>query len=387
MYPMLSEEVLFAPVSQFRVALSERSKLLQQETATAFYHWSHRAELTKWIRRYYRNVDIDPSFPLLLRPGWRLQTPILLTPGVERKLLARLDNAAPITKLQPLPIGMRLHQLIEHADPRVKFKRGGSSYRLLNVAVNSDLPVLRFGLGSYLDFIDSCEVLGHEAAHHHAQSERAPPDTLPLRGTPDDVYVFSRRVAVAGVSTVLIARNTSRGDRFFYHQRSDKVAELREMLDVVPSCTFEPFAADDAFHERDFSIKATVLREFGEELLGYEESLGPFDLRGTSILDRPPLRLVSDALDDGKLAKLFFLGIGIDPLNTKPEILTCLILDYTKLSQKGFRIRQPGSWEGTVGEANLSKPQLERHGRLQNMAPGGAACLLLAAESLDVMLR
>ena len=61
------------------------------------------------------------------------------------------------------------------------------------------------------------------------------------------------------------------------------------------------------------TMKNTVLREFGEELLDYEEFL---DLNTSDLLQR--LHEILHPL---------FLGLGFEPLNTKTEVLSALVID------------------------------------------------------------
>src|SRR5207248_1527639 len=107
---------------------------------------------------------------------------------------------------------------------------------------------------------------------------------------------------------------------FFLHDRiSPKLAEAQNTYHVVPAGTFQPDTYADAYHEREFSLKRAILREFGEELLEREQ-LQKFAMYGEDFYQDKKMKKFVDGERNG-FVKLFFLGVGYDPANTKPEIL------------------------------------------------------------------
>jgi hypothetical protein len=85
------------------------------------------------------------------------------------------------------------------------------------------------------------------------------------------------RSAALGVSTLTIVRVRNRtfdGYKLFLSPRSCTVATQRRRYHVVPSGMFQPFIPSDSgdLLQSQFSVAATVMREFVEELYGGSRS-------------------------------------------------------------------------------------------------------------------
>jgi len=388
MFPTVRPDYLALPFREFERQLGDRAAKGRQFVEAATYYRSNRLKLTRWIRAYYG--EAGSPFPVIHRKGWILGAPFELDPlpthglRAEEGLIAWDRTAGPAPTPPLLPNGLRLHELLRRHNPKL---HNGTCYRLLEVAVRNGRPAMTFCLGRYFDYLDSCEILAVEAARAVLQSSASSVGAdLPLRSSLGDVFDLRSRTAIPGVLTLVLLLNHSAGDVFLYHQRSDAVEEGPNSLHVVPAGSFEPSAADDSWHERDFSLRRNVLREFGEELLG-KKTFQTYKERGEDFATDPMIRVISSLLDK-RIAKLFFFGVGLDPITTQPEILTCLVLNMRDLLAR-IDLKDPfqNNYEGKYRTGSLTANQLEELAANESTMPGGAACMLLAARHLPTLLK
>ncbi|MBR4743436.1 MAG: hypothetical protein IK082_04500 [Oscillospiraceae bacterium] len=192
-------------------------------------------------------------------------------------------------------------------------------------------PEISVTAGTYFDFYNTCEYLGFEMAYsrrilgRHELTAR----TLPVRHKRRELFDTGNRFPGIGINTVTILKNMiddvdadgARASFFLLHKRGNRVAEGMGNYHVVPAGSYQPLREyaeredTDSDHIAE-TMKNTVLREFGEELLDYEEFL---DLNTSDLLQR-----LDSILDP------VFLGLGFEPLNTKTEVLAALFIDLNK---------------------------------------------------------
>jgi hypothetical protein len=80
-------------------------------------------------------------------------------------------------------------------------------------------------------------------------------------------------------------------------------------------------------------------------------------------------------------SKAIFLGLGFDPLGTKPGILTALVIDAAQMSKEALKFTKKNS-EGNV----FSLPIDQLNNKWINhrkMLPDGTGCLQLAQQHLE----
>ncbi len=150
----------------------------------------------------------------------------------------------------------------------------------------------------------------------------------------DPVADGRHRSAAIGVSTLTVVRVRRRdfdGYKMFLSPRSMTVATQRRRYHVIPSGMFQPFTfiADESpdVLRSQFSVYATVVREFVEELYGVEElETGDGRVDHTAIYRRREAQLLDDMLKTGE-AKLLYTGVAVNLLALRPEICTLLIID------------------------------------------------------------
>lgn len=178
-------------------------------------------------------------------------------------------------------------------------------------------------LGSYYQFINTCMPYGYEAANHvvRTRARLSLRDALPLCD-------FSNRFVQVGIVSLIVIRNVEqegvKGDYFLVHERSSRVADSANLLNVVPGATFQPtrLSTADALTPEVLqeALVESVVREFCEEVLGIEEFSELAS--GASLRRRPEWPVFSN--------NTYIVGMGINPLNPYIEILCVTLLDLQR---------------------------------------------------------
>jgi transcriptional regulator with XRE-family HTH domain len=196
-------------------------------------------------------------------------------------------------------------------------------------------------MGTYFHSLATSESLADEVMEVYS----AWPDYRPEEGWPklkrrtwlhervaDPVIDGGHRSSAIGVSTltvVRVRRTSFDGYKMFVSPRSIRVATSRRRYHVIPSGMFQPFIADEsgASMRSQFSVSATVLREFVEELYGVEElETGDGRIDPEAIYHRREAKLLTGMLESGA-ARLLYTGIAVNLLALRPEICTLLVID------------------------------------------------------------
>ena len=186
------------------------------------------------------------------------------------------------------------------------------------------IPIVK---GKYTDFIDSCDILSYEISrsgsinnfdYDNNPKEKVFEKYFPLRKITKPFELYNRFAGI-GVCTLTIFTDfkLDYNTYFIIHKRSDKIAEGSNSFHVVPAGSMQPINWD---HTDDNVIEPldTVIKEFAEELL---DEKGYGDLASEELLNKFRRELYADCL---------YLGVGLEPLNLKTEMLVCLIVDVSK---------------------------------------------------------
>jgi hypothetical protein len=354
--------------------------------------------------------------PLLARPEWRPPAPVPLEqvtlswqpgspdPGVDG---TGPESAAVRPLREPGP------RFGCYADALGALNRPGlfenrACYRLLQAKAAPDTASLHFAQARFFDLINTCEAVAHEyaaavlarsTADADADDSDGPgplPDLadLPLRaliGDPTDLY---RRPTMVAVCTLVLRAEPAAGDAtMLLHWRDPaRVASGGGMYQVAPVGVFQP--SDDAEWNRanDFSLWRCMVRELSEELLGhgedYHSDIAPIDYQNW-----PLHATLADARRSGAL-RVYWLGLGIDPLTMAADMLTIAVFDaglfdatfagLVGANAEGHLV--PGDGDAALGVA-FSAPNIERFTSAEPMQPAGAALLRKAWQHRDVLLR
>ena len=375
-----------------------------------------RREEVKSIRRYVRDrlhtltalalKDSNSSWffgdvPLLTRSGWVLDDPAELeslalhwnpTPNTVRWNAARTRAS----RLLPTLEGGRgrlsySEAIIEIGGATNLFN--GPVYRLEGINVGGGDVSLEFAQGRYFEYLDTSEVLAYEVGVI-LRDKKASLRAAKYRKWLGDPFDLTNRATSVGVVTLTI-RKSNAACGFYLHQRSDRNVTVGSgQVHVVPAGEFTPADLTQPATKRDLVLWHNVMREYAEEFLGVPESFGRTGKSPDYLNDWPYVEL-NRARSSGML-RCHILGIGLDPLTWKPEILTCCVIDsgaFDALFLPSILGRSMDQ-EATTTEPGISEGIILSGGRGQGLPfvndnvasyvdseytrPAGRACLQLA---------
>ena len=171
----------------------------------------------------------------------------------------------------------------------------------------------------YCQFFDTCDYLSFEIAHA-MRIRRIPPEAIRMPDLPYrssiEPYDLSNRHTGIGISTLTVVVNIPDeiGQVFLVHNRKDKTAEGGEVYHAVPAGSYEPIDGmnPETHGNRPFD---SAFREFIEEVI---------DTRYDFVSSPDLLKYFSEKVH----ADIFYLGIGLEPLNLKAEMMSLMIVDF-----------------------------------------------------------
>lgn len=253
----------------------------------------------------------------------------------------------------------------------------GRIYRPLSITVRASQVQITCTLGRYFDYLDTSEVLAFETRTGRAERALKGKYRLGL-GNPFDLQ---NRVASLGVDTLTV-RVDNHSSSFILHQRdSERITHNSNLLGTAPAGEFAP---SDVTHEalrRDLDLWHNIMREYAEEFLGLEEAQG----RGGSWIDYEndhPYKQLNEGKRAGKI-RVKVLGVGLDPLTWKPELLTVCLID-ADIFDDVFRNMVSRNDEGLLifGRRKLGLrfdwETVSRYISAPDISPSAETCLTLA---------
>jgi hypothetical protein len=263
----------------------------------------------------------------------------------------------------------------------------GYVYRPLSIATTPTGLLISCSVGRYFDYLDHGEVLAYELANRDIRGRRKPASGLRRRAIKDP-FDFSTRPTSLGVNTLTI-RNRSGKPTFLMHRRAAAgIVNDYDLVHVTPAGEFTPSSYAYESFARDFSIWRNIQREYAEELLGMDEQAG--GQAGSSLnYDEPPFNRLDQARAAGELT-VSVLGLVVDPLFLKPELLTVCAFDAS-LFDEVFASKVQRNNEGTIlaGDDGFGIPFTEESVHMYARHPGttssGTACLELAWRHRDAL--
>jgi len=341
--------------------------------------------------------------PLIARPGWLAETPVpldLVTLSWQPGAPARgTDGTGPQTAaVRPLrEAGSRFGS---YATALGALNRPGlfedrACYRLLEAAASSGAASLGFGPGRYFGTISTCEAVAHEYAAATLAQNGSPPaiSDLPLRSAIGDPTDLARRPVVLAICT-LVLRADRAGAAMILHWRDPaRVASGGGMYQVAPVGVFQPSHDAEWNQANDFSLWRCIVRELSEELLGagedYHSGVAPIDY------ERWPLHADLAAARRAGTLRVYWLGLGVDPLTLAADMLSVAVFDadlfdatfagLVRANDEGRLVTDDGAAGAAVG-VPFKAPNIERFAAAEPMQPAGAALLRIAWEHRDVLL-
>ncbi|MFC9897273.1 hypothetical protein ACFVMC_26590 [Nocardia sp. NPDC127579] len=360
----------------------------------------NRHALTAAAARLYWDAKPIEGTTCITRPDWMAPAPIDLD-SVELDFDAAapppmFDGSEPESEAnRPVrPNGVRYGRYSQaiRAIARPTLFENRTSYRLLDASFSEGGGRMSFGLTTYFDMVDVCEVIAHEtAAAWISQSgpERFTLDDLPFRRRIGDLFDPARRPILPSINTLTIRRAPD-GDTFFLHRRgSTQVTLAAGLTHIIPAGVFQPAAIGQANIDRDFSLWRNMIREFSEEFLDAPEHDGS---SGTPVdYDVEPLRTLTEGRAAGKVRAWCF-GMGFDPLAPAGEILTTVVMDaevfdaaFEGMVSRNSEGEIYPSEPGTVG-ISWTPANVRRALNREPLAAAAAACVALTWRHRDQLL-
>jgi hypothetical protein len=360
---------------------------------------SSRHQLSVAAQHLYPKSWRVAGTPLLARPGWLPEAPVPLDevalswhdgPGGRP-----IDGTGPqFAAAAPLRDGGSRFGC--YADALAALDRPGlfedrSCYRLLDAAATAGGAELAFGLGRYFDMVNVGEAVAHEYAAAAMASGALPGRPalaeLPLRELIGDPADLRRRKLMVAVCTLVLRADRASGDTsMLLHWRDPaRVASGGGLYQVAPVGVFQPSHDAPWNQANDFDLWRSIVRELSEELLGagedYHSDIAPIDYQGW------PLHAeLAKARRAGTL-RVYWLGLGIDPLTLAADMLTVAVFDSgvfdTVLAglvtgnDEGRMVTGRGGTTAGAGVA-FTPESIERFADGEPMQAAGAALLRIA---------
>jgi hypothetical protein len=366
---------------------------------------SRRCELARAAKDLYPPQWQVAGTPLLARPEWLPGAPIALeevtlswSPG---RLGSQIKGTEPAFA-SALPLSGAGTRFGSYAAALGVLRRPAlfedrACYRLLEAQSTPAGAKLGFGEGRYFEVINTVEAIAHEyAAATLASGAGQPPDmtALPARALIGEPTDLARRPTMVALCTLVLRADRSSGEAaMILHWRdAARVASGGGMYQVAPVGVFQPSHDAEWNQVNDFSLWRCFVRELAEELLGggedYHSDTAPIDY------ERWPLQAgLAGARRAGRL-RVYWLGLGTDPLTLATDMLTVAVFD-ADLFDATFaglvganaegHIVGPDAAGAAVGVA-FKAAKIDRFTADEPMQPAGAALLRLAWEHRDVLL-
>lgn len=365
---------------------------------------AHRHELAGTAADLYPAGWRVAGTPLLARPEWLPGGPVPLdvvtlswTPGRTPRQVEGTEPAFTAA----LPLAGDGARFGCYAAALGALRRPGlfedrACYRLLEARAGPGGVKLGFGPGRYFEVINTAEAVAHEyAAVTLDRGGRRPPAMaeLPVRSLIGDPADLARRPVMAALATlVLRAERAPGGAAMILHWRDPaRVASGGGMYQVAPVGMFQP-SHDAGWNQvNDFSLWRCFVRELAEELLGggedYHSDTAPIDY------ERWPLAGELAAARRAGRLRVYWLGLGTDPLTLATDMLSVAVFDadlfdatfagLVRANAEGHIVTPDGAT--AVGVA-FKAPNIERFAAAEPMQPAGAALLRMAWEHRETLL-
>jgi hypothetical protein len=362
-----------------------------------------RHELARSAQDLYPAARRVAGTPLVARPEWLAETPVPLD---QVTLSWRPDAPGPgVDGTGPQSAAVRPlreagNRFGCYADALGALRRPGlfenrTCYRLLEAAASSGAASLGFGPARYFDAINTGEAVAHEYAAATLAADGSPPamTDLPLRSVIGDPTDLARRPVVVAICT-LVLRADRAGAAMILHWRDPaRVASGGGMYQVAPVGVFQPSHDAEWNQANDFSLWRCIVRELSEELLGagedYRSDVAPIDY------GRWPLHAELAAARRAGRLRVYWLGLGVDPLTLAADMMSVAVLDadlfdatfsgLVGANDEGRLVTGDDAAGAAVG-VPFKAPNIERFTSAEPMQPAGAALLRIAWEHRDLLL-
>ncbi|MDX3663155.1 hypothetical protein PV646_38170 [Streptomyces sp. ID05-26A] len=316
----------------------------------------HRHALALEAVSEYPGLARVAGTPLLTSPDWMPSAPV---PLADLSLTLTDSPALPDLPVTALPDGFGRYSeaMAALAAPAVFQNR--ETYRLLGFTGRH----LTFGLGTYFDGIDVGEACAHEYAGRAGG--------LPLRAAVGDPCDPRRRPVNVAISTLTLRHDEVSGEAtFFLHWRDPlRVGHAGGMFQVLPVGVFQ--GSTDA----DFSLWHCMIREFAEEMLGAEE------------IHEADYEAWPFATSLTAAARVFYLGMGVDPLTFATDMLTVAVIEASRFDELFGDLVSHNDEGRVLRGLPFTVSNVERFVHHEPTQAAGAALLALAWQHRSDLLK
>lgn len=216
-----------------------------------------------------------------------------------------------------------VNNYLKYSD-RVTYLFNGKLYAAKDIVKSGDKIKLITYKTDYYSFLNTCKVL--ELLYETKERKQK----LDI-----DILNLTNRYAGIGINCLTIIKNVRKRtnpslkrDYLLIHQRTDKVIESPDHIHVVPAGSYQPIGSIDrdsdpkliAFNK---DMANTAYREFCEEVLNTSHMS---EINSYSLLTES-----NDYQFCKKFLKMYYIGAGLEPYNTKMEILALAIIDIDEI--------------------------------------------------------
>ena len=374
--------------------------------------WDRRTQMVNLARHIHGQGDLRfdsiAGSPLLALPGIGEISPVPLD-SLDIWLDPGASPVEPVASKKALAIlpyrmnGQRFTRyslaLQELAPPTLFFD--GSTYEVVSWGLDdSGAPSLSFRIGSYFRSLDSQEAVVHELAanlgKYRGESRVPRLRDLPLRRELVEATLAGSRESLSLAVNCISLIERSDGCWEFILNKRDPVstATFAGHFMVGPIGVFQPSSQSIGSVRDDFSLWRTVIREYCEEILGYDEA----DSRTGAHIDYeedPPFRHLSAAIASGAL-DAFVLGIGLDPCELSIQLLVALVIHESSApglleglvtsNPEGILVGHRQSEQG-IRLVPLEEHHLSLYVNEKSLSPASEACLRLAWKNRASLLN
>jgi hypothetical protein len=389
---------------EFRMAraLLESERVRLTRRAITFYE---RESSLKGAPGAQKLAPVSPGIPLLVGAGWIPNEPLpleavqLLSASEREGYEGTLRRARYMLPYDETDVQFATYADAVQAELATKAAASGEtpplfvnrrSYRLIDVRATPEFR-LSIASGKYFDHQNTDEVVGYEMARAEWRRRhrrlRAPFErNHRLRSALGNPLDLSARCVIPGISTLTI-RKAGSDSRFFMHERT-RVALAQGTQHVTPAGEFQPSGPAPDLFDEDRDLWRNIQREYDEEFLGTPET---WDTGKSPDYENDEPYKTFDAAYRSKQLRVWFLGIGLDPLTLKAEILTCAVwakdaFDHAfgkmvERNEEGMLILHKDR-KGIPLEAK----RLESYRESQTILSAGRACIDLFGKHWDFLM-
>lgn len=373
-----------------------RANAMRDENTSRMFHF--------YKEKYKTELAVSSDSGLIIHKDWELPHDQELIPLDEVEInnvsndldslltnKQRLRNRRLAKKLRKNLPGKKYgysKALIRHSEKAVNLFNGGlfAARRISKVEKDGKvIPQIDTFSTNYFNFVDTCKVLEYQYSIKH---ERLLPEI--------DIFDFTNRHAGIGVNCLTVFPNLNNNgetkDYFLIHKRGGKVMESPGAVHVVPAGSFQPIKSinlDKKCNDFNKRLVNTVYREFCEEVFMTEHisELASINL----LVNHQDYKKLNNEIE-GYKTLVYYLGVGLEPYNTKVEVLSIMICEFEDVktysdlknlvSPNGLNSEIFYS-EGEIVIEEFSKPMLEEYWSLNNVTPSAKEIFKKVYERFD----